>query len=141
MPRFMLETNTVSAVVRGHASVDTKLLALAPEDWCISAITHLELVYGLALRPQAVSLAKLVDAFLAIATTAPWDAAAARAHGQLRAALRRAGTPIGDFDEMIAGHAMALGCCLVTANEQHFRRVPDLTVENWQSEGVPRWPG
>ena len=47
------------------------------------------------------------EAVLAAATTVPWDARAADRYGVLRASLRLAGTPIGDFDEMIAARAAA----------------------------------
>ncbi len=52
-------------------------------------------------------------------------------HGRLRARLRLRGTSIGDFDEMIAAHAVALGATLVTDNTQHFERVDGLALENW----------
>jgi tRNA(fMet)-specific endonuclease VapC len=83
------------------------------------------------LRPEATNLIRAADAFLAVATTLAWDATAAAAHGRLRAQLRQAGTPIGDFDEMIAAHAMSVGAVLVTSNERHFRRISGLAVENW----------
>jgi tRNA(fMet)-specific endonuclease VapC len=130
---FMLDTNAVSAVMRGSAFMDKKLLALDSSEWCISAITHSEICYGLALRPEATKLARAAAAFLAAATTLPWDAAAAEAHGRLRARLRTAGTPIGDFDEMIAAHALALGAVIVTDNLRHFSKVEGLKFETWSS--------
>ena len=129
--QYLLDTNTVSAVMRGHAGVDARLLGLDPAKWAISAVTHAEIRYGLALRPQATRRARAAAAFFTVATTLPWDVAAADAHGSLRAALRQAGTPIGDFDEMIAAHALALGVVLVTDNTRHFERVQGLVLENW----------
>jgi tRNA(fMet)-specific endonuclease VapC len=131
MVLYMLDTNAVSAVMRGNPLMDEKLLQLDPADWCISAVTHCEIGYGLSLRPEATTLIRAADAFLAMATTLAWDATAAAAHGRLRAQLRQAGTPIGDFDEMIAAHALSVGAVLVTGNERHFRRIPGLAVENW----------
>jgi tRNA(fMet)-specific endonuclease VapC len=128
---YLLDTNAVSMALRGHAGIDARLSGLQSADWCISAITRAELRYGLELKPEAKQLPRLVNAFLDAADTAPWDAAAADAHGKLRAALRKAGTPIGDFDEMIAAHALALGCVLVTDNVRHFKRVKGLKIENW----------
>jgi len=127
----MLDTNAVSAVMRGNPLMDERLLQLDPADWCISAVTHSEICYGLSLRPEATTLIRAADAFLAVATTLAWDATAAAAHGRLRAQLRPAGTPIGDFDEMIAAHALSVGAVLVTGNERHFRRISGLAVENW----------
>ncbi len=131
MALYMLDTNAVSAVMRGNPQMDDRLLQLDPADWCISAVTHSEICYGLALRPEATTLIRAADAFLAVATTLAWDAVAAAAHGRLRAQLRQAGTPIGDFDEMIAAHALSVGAVLVTDNERHFRRISGLPVENW----------
>lgn len=131
MALYMLDTHAVSAVMRGNPLMDERLLQLDPADWCISAVTHSEICYGLALRPEATTLVRVADAFLAVATTLAWDAAAAAAHGRLRAQLRQAGTPIGDFDEMIAAHALSIGAVLVTDNERHLRRISGLPVENW----------
>lgn len=131
MALYMLDTNTASAALRGTAGLDQRLEQLEPTEWCISAVTHSEMRFGVALKPEAHRLAQYVEAFLQAATTAAWDEAAADVHGRLRAALRSRGTPIGDFDEMIAAHALALGAVLVTDNTRHFERVDGLALENW----------
>jgi tRNA(fMet)-specific endonuclease VapC len=41
--------------------------------------------------------------------------------------------PIGAYDALLAGHALALGAIFVTHNTKEFGRVPGLSVENWQS--------
>jgi tRNA(fMet)-specific endonuclease VapC len=128
---YLLDTNIISFAMKGSAAVDARLSQLDPADWAISAISHAEICYGLALRPQATQLAALAQAFLDASTTLPWDALAAERHGALRAHLRLSGTPIGDFDEMIAAHALALGAVLVTNNTRHFDRVPGLLSEDW----------
>ena len=127
----MLDTNIASAAIRGDAGIDQRLLELAPGSWCISAVTRAELRFGIALKPQATRVARLVDDFLLVAEVAPWDSDAADAYGQLRAALQASGTPIGVFDEMIAAHALATGAIMVTDNTRHFARVPGLILENW----------
>ena len=129
--RYLLDTNMASAAMRGVAVVDARLRALQPSDWCISAVTRAELQFGVALRPGATKVARIVEAFLAVAHTAAWDAHAADQHGRVRADLRRAGTPIGDFDEMIAAHALALGAVVVTDNVRYFERIEGLVLENW----------
>lgn len=57
--------------------------------------------------------------------------AAAERHGALRAEMRTRGTLIGDFDEMIAAHGLAIGAVVVTDNTKHFSKVPGLVIENW----------
>jgi tRNA(fMet)-specific endonuclease VapC len=56
---------------------------------------------------------------------------AASTYGRLRAALERAGAPIGPLDTLIAAHAVSLHVILVTNNEREFIRVPGLRLENW----------
>lgn len=132
---YMLDTNAASEAIRGNGLFDARLQALPPEQWCISAVTSSELRYGIARRPEAVRLTRLVEEFLRIATVVPWDAQAAHQHGILRAHLKAQGTPIGDFDEMIAAHALTLNAVLVTDNTRHFQRIPGLPLENWLRDG------
>lgn len=136
MTLYMLDTNIASAAIRGDAGIDARMQQLVPGQWCISAVTRSELRFGIELKPAVTRLARVVDAFLAVADVAPWDTAAADAHGRLRAVLQLQGTPIGVFDEMIAGHALAIGAVVVTDNVRHFSRVPGLELENWLRPGT-----
>jgi tRNA(fMet)-specific endonuclease VapC len=61
----------------------------------------------------------------------PFDELASMAAGRLRALLAAAGTPIGHFDTLIAGHALSLNLTLVTQNVKHFAQVPGLKIANW----------
>jgi tRNA(fMet)-specific endonuclease VapC len=45
--------------------------------------------------------------------------------------LAAQGAPIGQFDTLIAAHALALELTLVTNNTKHFRRVRGLNLANW----------
>ena len=59
------------------------------------------------------------------------DEPADRHYADIRAALERAGTPIGNHDLFIAAHARSRGMTLVTQNMREFERVPGLQVEDW----------
>lgn len=61
----------------------------------------------------------------------PFDAPADAAYALLRARLKQDGTPIGANDMLIAAHALAADCVLVTDNEREFARVSGLRIENW----------
>lgn len=52
-------------------------------------------------------------------------------YGRIRAALEKAGKPIGPLDMLIAAHALALDATLITHNTREFQRVPGLKVEDW----------
>jgi tRNA(fMet)-specific endonuclease VapC len=60
----------------------------------------------------------------------PWDSAAARSYGPLRAEQERKGRPLSLEDLMIAAHALSLGLVLIT-NDQAFRFVEGLKTEDW----------
>jgi tRNA(fMet)-specific endonuclease VapC len=73
----------------------------------------------------------VVESFLANVEILPFDFAAARHAATVRAALAASGRLIGQYDILIAGHALSLGATLVTNNVDEFRRVDGLAVENW----------
>ncbi|MDJ1159198.1 hypothetical protein QNA08_13210 [Chelatococcus sp. SYSU_G07232] len=76
-----------------------------------------------------------MDAFVArLSTILPWDAAAAEHATRIKQDLAVKGTPIGGIDIMIAGHALAGDCVLVTNNTRGFARVQGLRVEDWVAE-------
>lgn len=61
----------------------------------------------------------------------PFDRPAGATYGTLRTRLEQVGTPIGGNDFLIAAHALALGCAIVTDNDREFSRAGDLRCENW----------
>lgn len=72
-----------------------------------------------------------MEGFLARLEVKDFDPSAAAHTGQIRAELAKAGTPIGPYDQMIAGHARSLGLIVVTNNASEFSRVQGIRVENW----------
>jgi tRNA(fMet)-specific endonuclease VapC len=68
---------------------------------------------------------------IALAPVLALPEAAGRIYGDIRAALARQGRLIGPNDLWIAAHAIAAGLTLVTNNEDEFRRVEGLKIENW----------
>lgn len=128
---YMLDTSIASAIITGRVDLGSQLDRLAQADWCISAITRAELRFGVAKKPEATKLARIVNAFLSAARVESFGAKAADEYGQLHAWLERQGTGIGIADELIAAHALSLNAIVVTDNQRHFVRVPRLEVQNW----------
>ena len=62
----------------------------------------------------------------------PFDGAAAREFGRIRADLQRVGRPIGPYDLQIAAIALAHDLTLVTHNTDEFKRVDGLRIEDWE---------
>jgi tRNA(fMet)-specific endonuclease VapC len=89
-----------------------------------------ELRYGAAKKGSS-RLSAQVEKILDALEVAPFEAPADTFYGGLRARLERAGQAIGANDLLIAAQALALGCVVVTDNEQEFSRVDGLQLENW----------
>ncbi|MFT8479608.1 type II toxin-antitoxin system VapC family toxin [Gluconobacter oxydans] len=127
---LMLDTNTVSHILKGRDSVLEKLARTQMSNVCISVITEGELRFGLAKRPQATRLHSLVHDFLLTVTVHPWTSSTASVYGALRASLETAGKGVGALDLLIAAHAIDLGATLVTS-DTGFKAIPKLKLDNW----------
>jgi len=128
--RFMLDTDTVSFALRGEGGVAGRLLQERPSAVCISSISLAELAFG-AARRRSSKLQGLIERFVDSVQVLAFDAAAASRFGELAASLAQAGSPIGDFDTLLAAHALTGDLTLVTQNRKHFDRVPGLRTESW----------
>jgi len=127
---YLLDTNTVSYLIKRHPQVTQHLLAVPMHSVCISAITAGELAFGLAKRPEAVALKAAVNELLRRVEVLPWDAAVAQTYGALRAQMQSKGTPLAALDMQIAAHAVHVNATLVTSDHA-FLHIDQLLVENW----------
>lgn len=129
--RYLLDTNTCIYIVnRQPPAVFEHFKDLRAGQVAISSITGAELHFGVAKSGSGRNLQAL-EKFLAPLDVLPFDDMAMLEYGRLRANLERAGRPIGALDTLIAAHALALDCVLVTNNLREFKRVPKLRLENW----------
>jgi tRNA(fMet)-specific endonuclease VapC len=132
MPRFMLDTDTCSYIVRrSHAALVDRLATMPTDDVCISVVVKAELLYGIALWPRTSRNNAAVAAFLKTVAVMDFPDAAAAHYADIRADLTKRGTLIGANDLFIAAHARCLELTLVTNNVREFSRVKRLTIENW----------
>lgn len=136
MPSFyMLDTNICSFIMRERpASVLERLqeVATSQHQIVISVITYYEMLLGTVGRNASPRHARLVDAFVTrLSAVLPWDAVAAENAMRIKQDLAAKGTLIGGNDIMIAGHALAAECVLVTNNVREFERVKGLRFEDW----------
>lgn len=129
--RYMLDTNILIALLRGRGDAARGRLELEADRLVVSAITVMELEFGLASSGASGRRRLQLQSLLGLMTVLPFDEAAAGNAGLLRAQLERQGEPIGPYDSLIAGHARSLGLTVVTDNTSEFARVPGLMVENW----------
>jgi tRNA(fMet)-specific endonuclease VapC len=103
----------------------------APGDVAISSIVAHELYYGASKSKRAQQSLSVVDALQF--PVIEFDREDARQAGAVRALLAGLGTPIGPYDVLIAGQAVARNLVLVTGNLREFARVPGLALEDWNA--------
>lgn len=131
--RYMLDTNTVSHLLKKHPEVARRVVAVPITSLCISAITQGELLFGLAKRPDATALHSAVREFLRRVDVLPWDAATSEVYGPARAAAQREGRVLAPMDLLIGAHALCINAVLVT-NDRAFGQLSGLSIEDWTED-------
>ncbi len=130
-PRYLLDTNTASHIIRGNVPrVRERLMKVPMSQVLISAVTEAELLFGAARKCEVVRLKTAIDQFLLRVDSLPWDSNAARRYADLRATLEMGGITMGILNMMIAAHSWAVEAVLVT-NDRSFRRLKHLKIEDW----------
>ena len=131
MTRYLLDTNAVIALLNDASSlVARRAREHHPVEVAVSSIVAHELFYGAFKSRRRVHNVALIDA-LPLEVLA-FDREDARRAGEVRATLAALGRPIGPFDVLIAGQALARGLVLVTHNTSEFGRIAGLAVEDWE---------
>jgi tRNA(fMet)-specific endonuclease VapC len=128
--RYLLDTNVLSELIRNPATLTAKIAAVGEARICTSIVNACELRFG-AEKKGSPLLSSRIDSLLETIDVMALDAGVDRAYAEIRSDLESRGRPIGGNDYLIAAHAIALGCVLVTRNQKEFGRVPGLVTENW----------
>lgn len=132
--KYILDTNTVSFLMRGDRAVVAQLLKQARTDVLIPQPVCAEIEFGLARLPKSKRRDRLrarFDLIVREMDRAVWDNAGSAQFGEVKAKLQRAGTPLEDFDVVIAAHALALDATLVSGDLEQMSRIRGLRLENW----------
>lgn len=128
---FALDTNTLIYFFKGMGRVSERLLSVAPAKIGIPAVVVYELEVGIAKSGAPERRRAQLDRLLSTVAVLPFDQRAAIAAADVRVSLERKGSPMGPYDTLIAGTALAHTATLVTHNTGEFQRVDGLEVEDW----------
>lgn len=128
---YLLDTNLLIALLRDQADSARPRLRRHAAEIATSSVSVMELEYGVARSADPERNRRAVEGLLSLVPSLPFDDRAAAHAGRIRAILADAGTPIGPYDALLAGHARSLGMVMVTANRREFERVPGLEVADW----------
>jgi len=130
--KYLLDTNICIYLIKNHPPQVLESFRQHPlSDVAISSITVYELEYGVAKSQQQRKSERALAKFMNSITILDVDRNSAKQAARIRAVLEGKGTPIGPYDLLIAGQALAQNLVLVTNNVREFNRIQGLTVENW----------
>jgi predicted nucleic acid-binding protein len=131
---FLLDTNTVSLLVRGHSQVDARFRSELwnGAEFQLSAVVDYEARRGFLWR-NATTLERKYEAVVGDFRYLELDRQTWVKAADLWAFSRRSAMPLPDADLLIAEQAITCGTILVTNNERHFSLfIPmGLQVEDW----------
>ena len=138
---YLFDTDAISELLKPRPSaIYVRWLSAIPrEEQFTSAVVVGELYKG-AFRSSASArhLENIEEHLLPAVTVLPFDTAAARIYGAIRARLEAAGRPLADADLQIAATALLHDLAVVTGNLHHFKRVPDLRISTVLAEARAR---
>ena len=130
---WLPDTNAWIALINARPSpVKPRFESHTPAGIFLCDVVKAELYYGAFRSARRDENLALLERLFPTFVSFPFDSAAARACGQIRATLSAAGTPIGPYDLQIAAIALVHGLTVVTHNTAEFDRVPELKTEDWE---------
>jgi len=130
---YLLDTNTCIAFFKSNPSVTAKIHKVGLKNVNLCAPVKAELWYGACNSERMVENQARLREFFSQVISLPFDDQSIEHYGEIRAILKKAGTPIGANDLLIAAIARAHGLIVVTNNIREFERVPLLKIENWHA--------
>ena len=132
---YLLDTNACIALMNGTPVAVRSRFEKAIRGHFqvyVSSVVAFELWYGIAKSARVEVNTQRLEMLLSSPVIAlPFENEDSRAAGSIRATLEAAGKPIGAYDYLIAGQAMARQLTLVTANVSEFSRVKGLSWQDW----------
>jgi tRNA(fMet)-specific endonuclease VapC len=130
--QYMLDTDICVFIARQRTpKVTNRFRKHRKGDLAMSVVTYGELRMGAAKSDRYPDGIRALELFVEAVPVLAMEPEVAKLYAKIRLDLERRGQIIGGNDLWIASHCLQLGLTLVTNNEREFRRIPDLTIENW----------
>ena len=130
MKKYLIDTNICIYYIKGKFELNKKFEKVDSENCFISEITLAELKYGVENSEKKEKNQKALDNLLSGVKIVPifhsLDLYAIE-----KARLRKAGTPIDDFDLLIGVTSVTHNLTMVTNNTDHFKRIKGIALEDW----------
>ena len=130
MKKYLIDTNTCIYYIKGKFDLNKKFEKVDPDNCFISEITLAELKFGVENSEKKDKNLKALDNFLTGVKIVPIFHSL-DLYAKEKARLRKAGTPIDDFDLLIGVTSVTHNLIMVTNNTDHFNRIKGIGLEDW----------
>jgi len=128
---YLLDTNICVFYLRGKLNLDELIREKGRENFFISEITVVELLYGAENSEDTVKSHKAVEAFVSGLAIIPIYGSI-RKYAKEKVRLKNIGKPINDeFDLLIGVTAIENKLILITDNTKDFENLEGIKIENW----------
>lgn len=128
--KYLIDTNIAIFYMKGKFDLDAKFDNVATENRFISEMTLAELKFGVENSEKPEKNRKALDSFLTGVQVLPIFHSL-DLYAREKARLRKAGTPVDDFDLLIGVTSVTHGLTMVTNNTNHFKRIRGIELEDW----------
>lgn len=130
MKKYLIDTNICIYYIKGKFDLNKKFEKANPDNCFISEITLAELMFGVENSEKKDKNQKALDYFLTGVKIVPIFHSL-DLYAKEKARLRKAGTPVDDFDLLIGVTSVTHNLTLVTNNTDHFTRIKGIALEDW----------
>ena len=128
---YVLDTNTLIYYFKETGNVAQNLFSKPPKDIGILSISLFELEVGIAKSLAPRKRTQQLREITSIVNIIPFGDKEAKVSASIRTKLEKQGLPIGPYDLLIGGSAVANQAILVTHNTKEFERIENLGIEDW----------
>jgi tRNA(fMet)-specific endonuclease VapC len=128
---YVVDTNTLIYFFKGLGNVASNLLKTSPKNVGIPAVVLHELHLGIIKSHSPKKRTSQLNDLVSIVNVLPFGELEAVLSAQIRYQLEKKGNPIGPYDTLIAGTALAHKAALITHNIKEFNRIKGLKVVDW----------
>jgi len=130
LKNYLIDTNICVFFIKGKFDLNKKFEQVGIENCFISEITLAELKFGVENSERKEKNQEALDNFLTGVKIIPIFHSL-DLYAKEKARLRKEGTPIDDFDILIAVTSLTHNLIMVTNNTEHFARINGITIDDW----------
>ncbi|MCP5514967.1 MAG: type II toxin-antitoxin system VapC family toxin [Spirochaetales bacterium] len=131
---FLIDTDIIIYSLKGNEEVNNWMIENQNIPKYISVITYGELTYGARKSGHPEKNTATVNRIAELFQIIDINQGIIEIFGELKAKLEISGNRIDDMDLLIASTSLYMNLSLVTNNKNHFSRIPDLILENWEGK-------